>query len=102
MSFESRIAEIARETIDGNVGIVEAYRLINSLRVSMPTGEYDSAFNIFVAVDSDTDHLPNPETRHLWSEDGLQKADKELDQLGEHYRADVIEGCHELLSKFGT
>lgn len=55
---------------------------------------WDTEFHIFGEIESETDHLPLNHVRSKCSKEFLAKADKELCETIEYYRANVIKACN--------
>ena len=72
-------------TVDGRAEVVEfgrnlsAWRL-SALRHDVSRKDFDDDFMLFVAIASETDHLPVGEVRKQYSPDALQKADTEIEE----------------------
>ncbi|MEW6996010.1 hypothetical protein AADZ84_17395 [Colwelliaceae bacterium MEBiC 14330] len=60
---------------------------------------WDTEFHVFGVIESDTDHLPLKHVRANCSPEFLAKADKELAETIEFYRADVINACNTILNQ---
>ncbi|WP_281556014.1 hypothetical protein [Thalassomonas sp. RHCl1] len=58
---------------------------------------WDTDFHIFGVIESDTDHLPLKHVRVNCSAEFLMKSDKELAEIREFYRADVVSACNKIL-----
>ena len=80
-----KVRALAQRIIDGQVGIIEGSRQI-LLYQSWLHARGDEAFNVFRAIESQTDHLPIGKVRDLWSPDALKEKDKEIKEVEEFYR----------------
>ncbi len=58
---------------------------------------WDTEFHIFGEIESETDHLPLNHVRSKCSEEFLAKADIELCETIEYYRANVIKACNTII-----
>lgn len=95
------VVDLARRMIEGSVGVIEGSRKLASIRHDLEfLGSFDD-FNAFVAVDSETDHLPvAPSVRGQWSENALTRADVEIDKYERAFRPDVQQACIALIRRF--
>jgi hypothetical protein len=78
--IESRqrdLVKIAKAVLNSEVGIILGSRIIQSFRPEL-AADFDPDFMAFVAVDSDTDHLPVDEERNNWSAEALARKDIEI------------------------
>jgi len=95
------MAKVARQILDGKIGIVIAAREINRLRLSSQT-ERDKDVLVFVGIDSETDHLPLGEIRKLWNAEVLKKKDEELKNYEVKVEERAFAACKNLISKYGA
>jgi hypothetical protein len=75
-------------------------RRLATLRHDICSDDQDVDFNIFVVLDSETDHLPSPEARPYCSVEWLKKSDDELKDVTAFYRKEVVEACTRLVARF--
>jgi hypothetical protein len=94
------MVEIAKSIIDNKINIIEGVRKITSMRFEVTDDESDPDFQIFIAIDSEADHLPVGNERKYWSSDALQLKDQEIKRVGEFYFDQVIMACKQLISRF--
>ena len=68
-----------RRMLSGQIGVLSAARQIKSLAFRLHGDKYvHDKFRIFIAIDSETDHLPvGPERRH-WAPDALVRKDADI------------------------
>ena len=62
--------------------------------------ERDSDFAFFVAVHSETDHLPVGEVRRHWAADALRRSDEELLACESFYRDRAVRVCQSLIQRY--
>jgi len=98
----SEVAKVARELRDGCISVVEGAWRLSALQREVTRADFDDDFMLFVAIASETDHLPVGEVRRRYSKAALQKADSEIKKVEEFYRAKVAEACEKLLVRFGN
>src|SRR6185295_19219389 len=86
-----RIADVARGVLDGTIRPAQAARELTQLRWEVSRDGVDPDFDIFVALDSSTDHLPvGAERDILWSKKVLPQLDAELRDIETSYRGHVL------------
>ena len=95
----ARLIEIARGITDGSVGIIEGSRKISSMRHELSDPD-DVIFNIFIGIDSETDHLPVGDERRHWSKDALAAKDTEILKYEDSQRSDAQAACKRLIERF--
>lgn len=61
----------------------------------------ESARQVFVAIDSQTDHLPVGSVRELWSSKALAECDAELAEAEAVHATEVANACREVLNVLG-
>lgn len=59
---------------------------------------WDTEFHVFSVISSDTDHLPLSRVRARCSAEFLAKSDKELAEIIESYRPEVVSACNLIVS----
>lgn len=59
---------------------------------------WDTEFHIFGGIKSDTDHFPLKHVTANCSAEFLAKSDKELAEIIEHYRTEVVSVCNKIVS----
>jgi hypothetical protein len=59
---------------------------------------WDTEFHVFGVIASYTDHLPLKHVRANCSSEFLSKSDKELAEIIEHYRTEVVSACNKIVS----
>jgi len=95
------VMRACRNYLSGDIGLIEASRELVSYAHRLRETN-DSDFVFFIAVNSETDHLPVGKWREGWAADSLAKKDKEVEEVEEFYRRDAQIAAKSLLSKFNT
>jgi hypothetical protein len=57
---------------------------------------------IFIAVDSETDHLPVGKLRQLWHPDFLDEKDAEIARCEQLWRDEVLAACERIVLRGGS
>jgi len=99
-TLRSALVATATAVVEGKVGIVLGCRRLYSLKHSMQLDDFDEDFQIFLAVDSQTDHLPVDEERRNWGLDALRRKDIEIAEAEGFFRSEVVAACQKLLVRF--
>ena len=86
-------------TCDGRLGVVDAARQLSALGHSV-RAERDPDFTTFVAIDSESDHLPVGRVRREWAPDALQRKDAEIHIVEERWREEALKAAQNLLEKY--
>lgn len=76
-----RVVRLANAIIHGKLGVIEGSRRLCQIRAEHPSLRDDEGFGLFVAIESETDHLPAGEVRTLWAPDVLIVEDREIRAL---------------------
>lgn len=94
--LRGKIVGICEAVICEEIGIIAAARRL--WRLGIELGADDSNFEVFVAIDSETDHLPVDIERQNWSSEALQAKDAEILEYGKRYKSEVINACKNLIN----
>jgi hypothetical protein len=92
------IAAIAGAVLSGSIDPLTACR-----RMLLLAGEAereDPDFLTIVGIDSETDHLPAPEQRHLWDPDALVKKDLQIEEYFKHAGPRLRQACVHIAAKW--
>jgi hypothetical protein len=93
------VTTACRDYLAGTLGLIEASRLLASCSHSLRE-DRNSEFTFFIAVESETDHLPVGEYRNQWAADSLKAKDEEINSIEEFYRRDAVAAATFLLKRF--
>src|SRR4029078_6496091 len=94
--LQGKLVALCEAVLAEEIGIIAPSRRIHRLVFQLP-GTRDDEFNLFVAIDSDTDHLPVDRERRNWSTEALERKDKEIAEAESFYKDQVAEQCKSLL-----
>src|ERR1700744_5299744 len=77
-----QLAYLLRLVLSGHCSYLEAAPQVVHLRSRIGgIGDFDDDFRAFVAINSETDHLPTRATRHLWAEHAIKALEPEIARL---------------------
>jgi hypothetical protein len=95
LSQAQEARDVARAIADGQIGLVEGSWKIRDLEFAGADAddEMRALLTPFVAVTSETDHLPIGEERANWSPDVLREKDQEIRAYDEACRAQMVPHC---------
>jgi hypothetical protein len=62
--------------------------------------EAKGPFNLFVTIDTETDHLPLGAERANWDMGALAERDEEISRVEDFYRTEVFSACRELIRRY--
>jgi hypothetical protein len=86
-----KIIAICEAILNEEIGVIAGSRILNRLEfelIDYSVGKFDrdKDFIPFVAIDSETDHLPVNRERADWSAEALARKDKEIAESEALYR----------------
>ena len=96
---KEELVAVAAAMIEGNLNLIEGVRKIASLRYKIedPTNKI---FTYFIAVDSETDHLPLGSMRVHCAPEYLKQADDEMERYLADERSGILKACHEIIQVY--
>ena len=97
--IRGQIVAICESVLAEEIGVIAGSRRLNHLGLQL-NGAHDPDFITFVAVDSETDHLPVDSERANWSTEALARKDTEIAQAEKLYEEDVFLACRKLIERF--
>jgi hypothetical protein len=103
--IRGKIISICEAILNEEIGVIAGSRRLNRLEGELLHKEvgwfqHDEDFLTFVAVDSETDHLPVDAERHNWSVDALERKDEEIAKAEAQYKDDVFAACRKIIERF--
>lgn len=93
-----RVAELARQILDGEIEVLGGCCKIASLRWEVE--DWDQDFKAFAVVLSETDHLPIGDEVLNWSDEALVRKEPELKRSREWALETVRAQCASLVARF--
>jgi hypothetical protein len=88
-----------KSVLSGETGIIAGSRLLWRIGDEL-NNQRDPDLIIFIAVNSETGHLPVDKERENWSEEALKSKDVEIAEYEAHYRQKVMDGCRRILERY--
>ena len=99
MTSAESIVAIARKILAGEMGLIEGTRELVRLRSDV-SDDLDPDFMYFVALESETDHLPIGSVRAEWAPEALREKDAEIRAYEAAERDDAVRHCEKLIRRF--
>ncbi len=99
---KGNLVKAAKELDAGHVNFIDGIRRIMSLKWSVSQLDHDPDFSTFVAVDSESDHLPGAEQRHLCNQAWLKECDLQAARLEAFWGREVRAACAALVTRFSN
>jgi len=93
------VSTACSDYLAGTLGLIEASRQLTSCAHRLRE-DRNPEFTFFIAVESETDHLPVGEFRKEWAADSLQTKDEEINSIEVFYRLDAVDSATSLLKRF--
>lgn len=100
--LRAQIADCALALSQGAVPLLEGVRRLAALSFDGVGRNGDPDFGLFVAIDSQTDHLPAATARSFCSAAWLHQCDRELADIESFYGSDINSACERLIARFGS
>lgn len=97
--IRGKIIAICEAILNEDIGVIAGSRRLKSLGLEL-YGGHDEDFLTFVAIDSETDHLPVESERRNWSVEALERKGKEIAEVEALYKDDALEACKRLIRRF--
>jgi hypothetical protein len=106
MNLDRKIAiieaiRVVERLAASEIGVIEGSRCLTRLadRTRAPfTSHPDDAFNLFIGIASETDHLPVGAERRNWADSALAAHDPNIDAYESTRMAEVKDHCRILLA----
>lgn len=97
------LVSVARSMLSGHTSFFEGAILIRNLKDKIGgLADRDQDFLAFVAIASETDHLPLAAQRHLWSQDSLKRLEPEFIKTEEWASTFAFKSCENLIERFNN
>lgn len=91
---------LCRQMLNGELSFFEGAIQVSALRFSVGVSEFDPDLLKFVAVESETDHLPPPHVQHRWSSAALQHLEPEFEKTEIWAKGVAVQACQNIIERF--
>ena len=93
--------DLARNILEGEVGVIAGCIQMNRIGHELfDRPEEDEDFVIFIAIDSETDHLPTEKTSKFWDNTILKEKQIEINNIENYYRDYVFTACRSIIKRY--
>lgn len=100
LKAQGEVVATASRLIAGRISFVEGVRTLVGLRALVSPLDHDPDFMLFVAIDSESDHLPGREQRQHCAAEWLDRCDSEAVALESRWLGSVRPACEVLIRRF--
>jgi hypothetical protein len=97
--MRGKIVAVCEAILKEELGVIAGSRRLKSLGIDL-CGDHDEDFIVFVAIDSETDHLPVDWERRNWGAETLGRKDKEIAEAEASYKDRAFAACRKLVGRF--
>jgi len=97
------VVDVSKQVLNNTLGLIEASRKLYELKHDLDFLGEKEDWNIIVELYSDSDYLPlDKDIRKRWSKEGLNKMDKEIEEIEKRYENDFLQACRKLVTRFSA
>jgi hypothetical protein len=100
LEAQQLLIQAAQQLASGQVSFIDGVRRVAASRWSVSRLEHDPDFSVFVAVESESDHLPSTELRQHCAVAWLEESDRQAKQLESAWGDQVRAACGVLVARF--
>ncbi|WP_172205384.1 DUF2489 domain-containing protein [Niveibacterium sp. COAC-50] len=97
-----QLVSLCRAVLAEELSFFEAAIQITRLRQSVGVPEGDSDLMAFVAIASESDHLPPHHIQNRWSPEALKKFQPEFERIEAWAKPFATEACQNIVGRFGS
>ena len=97
---QQRVVHAAQNLISGSQGFIEGVRKIVALRFHVASSQDDPDFTPFVAVDSETDHLPPESAMAHCTDEWKAQSAEEIKSVILLHGPTIFAACERLIHRF--
>ena len=101
-ALHAEVVCLASALFRRSLPLLAGVRALSSLSHTLEAEVDDPDFSLFVAIDSETDHLPNAEARAVSSSTWLEQCDRELADVERVHGAAITAACERLLFRYAA
>jgi hypothetical protein len=103
IGVRDRLLSLAQAMLNGDVSFFDGAAQVLAIKSQLSgIADRDSDFDAFVAIQSETDHLPLEAQRSLWSSSALAALEPEFQRTEEWARSFAPGACRNLIARFST
>jgi Protein of unknown function (DUF2489) len=94
------LALLCHQMLNGELSFFEGAIQVCALRSSVGLPEFDTDLLAFVAIASETDHLPPSHIQHRWSNAALDRLQPEFERTETWARGFASQACQNIVERF--
>jgi hypothetical protein len=103
--IRGKVVAVCEGLLNEEIGVIVSARMLCRLEHELlqregGRHEHDEDFITFVAINSETDHLPVDYERRNWSDEALKRKDEEIAKAESSYRDMARAACRKLIARF--
>lgn len=98
----AKLVELCEAMLSGQLSYLEGAVKVCQLQHQIRVPDFDPDIMAFIAIRSETDHLPLEQVRHHWSAETLQKLAPEFERTEQWAAPFASEACRHLVQRFGA
>ncbi|MDX6692660.1 MAG: hypothetical protein QOF02_263 [Blastocatellia bacterium] len=103
--IRGKVVAVCEGLLNEEIGVIASARMLCRLEYELSRREggwheHDEDFITFVAINSETDHLPVDDERRNWSDEALERKDEEIAKAESGYREMACAACRKLIARF--
>lgn len=95
-------AGIASDMLDGSAPYLEGAIQLSALRSELEVSDDDKDFLAFIAVSSESDHLPLGAARQHWSKEALERCELEIEETTKWAKEVSLSECKSISGRFNA
>jgi hypothetical protein len=95
-----KLVLLCRQMLSGELSFFEGSIQVCSLRFMVGVPEFDPDLLHFVAIESETDHLPLGQVQHRWSAEALRRLQPEFEKTEIWANGVASQACQNLIARF--
>lgn len=94
------LSMLCHQMLNGELSFFEGAIQVCALRFSVGVPEFDPDLLAFVAVASETDHLPPSQVQYRWSGEALQRLQPEIERAEVWAKGFASQACQNIIERF--
>ena len=94
-----RLVVLCHQMLSGELSFIEGANQVCSLRFQVGLPEFDPDLLAFVAIESETDHLPLRHVQYRWSSAALQQLQPEFEKTELWAKGVANHACQNLIER---
>jgi hypothetical protein len=101
MSIERAAVDVAKKILEGEISLLDGADTLHSLLGEITGDFYHPDFIAFSNLVDDLCHIPLGSVRDRFSEQALEKMNKEQSIIEERHHDCIVTTCHRVIERYG-